>query len=489
MVYDPYAGDPVLGQGRAATGDVGAVDPYTGQRDTLEERMTPGPRKILDTSYHQLPTREGGGMPWDNWQPPSFTGMADRVGTAVKQAYRDTPELFSPEQRKAVADSGFLGNWVLDPLMGVANTIPKGAAAVGTGVTANLAEIAGAGDPQKVRDAHALLTLAPIMAATAPPFVPNVARPNADLPPSARVQETMGPEPRPRTPLKTPEDAQPFVDALYKKADESGVVVDPGLTTGFLSDLDKYKPRSKAGLATEGPSPTNDLITRLKKLENEPIRDMQGIQDVDQQIQRAIDEQYTPTGMTTYGKQMRDILADFRQRTETVAPELKTARDAYAAQKRMEAVQRIIDNTEQYDNPASAIRTQVRTFLRNDRNTRGWTDEEIASLRRAGDSGFLTDYLRAEASRLSGIAMAVSPDLLTKVLGVPAQVALSYASRDALTNLKRNQLAKTMALTGERVPQPGRVAMPPAAPPPYPLLSTGTRYAPLTGLLADDRNQ
>lgn len=456
--------------------------------DGLEERMTPRP-KITSTGYQTLPTKENAGMPWDNWRPSTLSGINERVGTEMKRVYQDTPPLFTPGARQAVADTGWIGRNVLDPAMGVANAIPKGAAAAGAGITANLAELFGGDDPKLVRDIHAGLTLAPIMKATAPPFVPNIPRPDTSLPPSVRARELMGPEPKPRTPLKTPEDAQPFVKELFKKADASGAVVDRGLTDGFLSDLDRYQPQSKPGLATAGPNPVNDLITRMKKLRDEPITDMQGIMDIDRQIQAAIDEQYTPTGITNYGRQMRDILSDFRQRTETVAPELKTARDAYAAQKRMEAVQKIIDNTEQYDNRATAIRTQVRTFLRNERNTRGWTDEEIASLRKAGDTGFLTEYLRAEGSRLLGIGAAVSPDLLTKFLGVPAQVGISYATRNALENIKLGQLEKAMALTGERVPQPGRVAMPPPPQPVPSLVRTGMRYAPLVGLLADQQNQ
>jgi len=67
---------------------------------SLEERMTPGPRpKITSTAYQSVPTKDGGGMPWDNWTPPNFTGVATRIGQAMNEAESNVQTQFTSGQR------------------------------------------------------------------------------------------------------------------------------------------------------------------------------------------------------------------------------------------------------------------------------------------------------------------------------------------------------------------------------------------------------
>jgi hypothetical protein len=224
----------------------------------------------------------------------------------------------------------------------------------------------------------------------------------------------------------------------------------------------------------------SDLIARQQNLKDEPITSMQGIQDIDRTIQNAISEN---AANPNYTRQMRGILQDFRARADAVAPELAVARDGYAAQKRMEAVQNILDTTEDSPNRAQRIATKVQNFANDPKNVAGWTDEEIDTLRRAGQSGMVQDWLRTNASRLIPI-IANSQIPGSGFL----QFGSSYAARQALDNIRVARLQAAMEQLGQRVPQPGAVDMPtqPAAPP---SLLSAARYAPLVGLLGQTSDQ
>lgn len=484
--------------------------------------MTPGPPpKILETSFHTVPSATSSGMPWSSYQPPTFSGAASavgdawgRVGTEMADTYRNTPDILTPSAREAVGNSGWLGRYVTGPLTDVGSVALKGASSVGAGGLAALSEILSGGDAQKARDIHAGLQILPVAQANAPPVAgPMIARePNytgtlkpADVTPPPGLPPPPGPggplyQPE-AMPTRTPADVLKIYQGQRTAAEGSNVQLKPQFTDNFVASLDKYSPQSPTAQATApAEHPVAALVDNLRKSASAPFTDLRSIQEVDGQIQDAISGQYGSNGLSPAGVQMRQILRDFRDQYENVPPDqmsgspqgiqdFANARNTYAAYSRMKELQGVVDSTEGNPNRATLIASRVNGFLNDDANTRGWTSQEIASARQAANSGFMQEWMRAEGSRLVGIGAAVALPGVGKLLGVPAQVGLSYAVRNAAETARIAQVQKALDVLGQRVKQPGTV--PPQPPPFMPPQSvvTAARYAPLTGLLGQGQDQ
>lgn len=480
--------------------------------------MTPGPPpKILETSFHTVPSATSGGMPWSSYQPPTFSGTASavgdawgRVGTEMADTYRNTPDILTPSAREAVGNSGWLGRYVTGPLTDVGSVALKGASSVGAGGLAALSEILSGGDAQKARDIHAGLQILPVAQANAPPvaapMVPREPSYTGTMPPAQWTPKTLvgptSPAYQPEAlPTKTPADVLKIYQGQRTAAEGSNVQLKPQFTNDFVAGLDKYSPQSPTAQATApAEHPVATLVDNLRKSASAPFTDLRSIQEVDGQIQDAISGQYGSNGLSPAGVQMRQILRDFRDQYENVPPDqmsgspqgiqdFANARNTYAAYSRMKELQGVVDSTEGNPNRATLIASRVNGFLNDDANTRGWTPQEIASARQAANSGFMQEWMRAEGSRLVGIGAAVALPGVGKLLGVPAQVGLSYAVRNAAETARIAQVQKALDVLGQRVKQPGTVPPQPAPFMPPQAAVTAARYAPLTGLLGQGQDQ
>ena len=483
-----------------------SLPPVYAPTDPSYPAMTPDPAarqapKILDTSYSRLPTDANpGGSLWD---------AAARVGTEMNQTYQNTPDILPPPARQAVGNMGWLGRYILGPAADVGSFAVKEGSALGAGGLAALSEIASGGDPKLARDVHAALQILPVAQSGMPPvtgpIVPRSPSFTGDMPPMARPPSApagpVSPSYQPEAvPIKTPADALKVSSSLYKAADASDFQLKPQFTQDWVDSLDQYQKQTPAGQAAAGPNATTDLITSLRKTADAPIDSIQSIQEVDKTIQDAVSNQYKDGTLSPEGKQMRQILQDFRQRYSSVPPDqmsgspqgiqaFNNARGAYAAYSRMNDLQGVVDSTQGNPNRATLIASRTNAFLNDPDNVRGWTSDEVATARKAADSGFLQEWMRAEGSRLVGIGTAVMPSMLAKIAGVPVQVGLSYGLRNAAENMRVARLQDAIGVLGQRVPQPGTV--PPRPPPfvPPQAAVSAARYAPLVGLLGQPNGQ
>lgn len=473
---DPAANSVMVAPGTSGLSGDGSSQDYRDPGGSTYPDMTPRP-SIMRTGAPARPQPDANqsGSLWD-----TFT----RPGTEMKQAYQDTPPLVGPAARDWISNQGWFGRNVLGPAADVADFAVKGGSAVGAGLMANASELLSGGNPQLARDIHAGLTIAPVLASGVPSVAPMV----------ASKEPYTGGAPLERVPIKSPEDALAVTQPFYKGAEGSNFQLKPQFTSDFVDNLDTYRKQTPAGLAVEGPNAATDLINTLSKTAKAPMDSIKSIQEVEGTIQSAISKEYGPNGLSAEGKQMRQMLQDFRDRYTNVSDDQFTGNPkgiedfrngikGYAAYSRMRDLQGVVDSTEGNSNRATLIASRVNGFLNDPKNIRGWTDDEVAAARRAANSGFFQEWMRAEGSRLVGIGAGVVGGLGGAAIGVPIQVGLSYAVRNAAENMRLAQMQKALGVLGQRVPQPGTV---PPQPPPYMpprSLVTTARYAPLTGLL------
>lgn len=455
--------------------------------------MTPQPKSILDTSFHKLPSNEnqdGGGL-WSG-----IVGAASRVASAMDDA-GNTPDIVTPKGIDlAYQTPTWLGRNVVGPVVQAANAVAspvvREAARLGAGGTAAASELIGSVLPggnqqQRASAVSQALTTLPIVGATMPNVGPLEMMPKIEQP------ETYGPPLPTKIDTSTLSGASKAVDKLYTAADNSDFTLKPSFTDNYVASLDKWAPQTPAGAASaSSTNPVAQLVDQLRQLKTAPMDSIRSIQDVDQNIQKAISQNL---GDPQTASQMRAILRDFRSQYSNIAPDQYTgspqgitdfnnARQGYAAKSRMDEVQGIVDSTEGNPNRATLLSSRLNSFLNNKENTAGWNDDEIASLRGAVDTGFVPEWLRAQGSRLVGIGTAVAHGLTGAITAVPAEVGLSYMVRNAAENMRLRQVQESMRLLGQRVPQPNTVAPPPSLMQTTP---TAVRYAPLVGLLGGNQ--
>lgn len=548
--------------------------------------MTPGPPRtpILSTSFHSVPSKERDEKLWDyGLMPPvgRLSGLNTRVGTAMKETYRDTPNIV-PEtgQDWTEQNLGWMGRNVVSPAITGINAAGKGLAAAGTGVTANLAELASGGNPRLARDVNAALTVLPVAQAHMPPVGGPVVRPEPKLPPPGapivappgpvslpqltkaveqatppnwrvvapgeehvpgrdyRMNQTTGqrevnvggpvvgpdnltiPKPpadattvptRPQLPptltealpTGTIEEAMKVYEPQIKAAEGSDFRLTPKFTEDWTGTLDKYGPTSRAGVAVNPDlTPVQKLVAALRRTHSEdaPLDNIKSIQETEQRIRLAIEEQSGPNGLPSQVREMEDILHKFRDHYTKFDPDhytgspegvqaYKDSLQSYAAVSRMRDIQDLIDRTEGNPNRNNLIATRVNNWLSDKRNTKGWSDAEIAEVRKAVAGGVLPELVRTIGSRLVGIGGAAAGGIPGMLAAVPAQVGISYMAREGQTAARLGALQRAIGMLGERVAQPGTVPATRVGPVPPQAAISAARYAPLVGLLGETANQ
>jgi hypothetical protein len=302
-------------------------------------------------------------------------------------------------------------------------------------------------------------------------------------------------------PISTPEDAMRVYKPQIQAAEASDFRLAPNFTKDWLGSLEDHTTQTPFGKAINpNAPPVEKLIEDLRLGAQAPLENIKSIQEAEAKIHRAITEQSGPNGDPNLVRQMRQVLQDFRDRYENVSPDQYTGSPegleayqnsvkSYAAVSRLREVQGIIDSTEGNANRANLIASRTNAFLNDKRNIKGWSDDEIAAVRKAADAGYLSELLRTYASRLSGIGAFAVGGLPAAAATVPIQVGLAYGSRNMAENARIAGLQRAMSVLGQGVPQPGTVPAPRVGPTPPQTAISAARYAPLVGLLGETQDQ
>jgi hypothetical protein len=257
---------------------------------------------------------------------------------------------------------------------------------------------------------------------------------------------------------KTVEEAKSIASQLYTKASQAGGELTPQFTNDFLDTAAKLTPQTSAGQVVRGETPLTSLINRMEALRDQPIS-LQAAQEIDEGIGNLIDNEYGVKGLTKDGKQLLDLQSTFRNMISKAGPDettggvdgfnaLKDARGAWSQSMKMSDLERIQMRADLMDNPATGIRSGIRTLLSNKPASRGYNDEEIAALKSAASRGALGSTLQILGSRLIPIAHAATGD----VVGAVASHGLSSGMRAGASAVQSGRLQDAMGVLGARVP-------------------------------------
>lgn len=206
----------------------------------------------------------------------------------------------------------------------------------------------------------------------------------------------------------------------YQSAAEKGGVIRPESNDAFIGKIMKNEQVSPETEAIFGKSPAKNIVEKfVEQFKNKPMT-LQHAQEFDQSLGDLANSNVLPsgkldaTGQKYYQmqQQFRDHIAGLSEADVVGGKEgfdaLKTAREQWAASVKMSDLERIVKNADLADNPSTAIRSGLKTLLKNPKRMRGFTKEETAAIREAAKTGVVTELMRFFGSRLTGIVAAGS---------------------------------------------------------------------------------
>ncbi len=271
-------------------------------------------------------------------------------------------------------------------------------------------------------------------------------------------------------PIPTSEDIKGIASAAYKNAEDKGGILKPEVTDEFLGHLDDIKPKPIAGkvLTSEDKQVLNS-IGDFDALKGQPLS-LNDVQRLDESLSAKIDTFIDPkTGAPNKtGRQIMDVQDKLRQLVDSADESkiiggkegfdsLKEGRALWSTAMRIGDMERIQARAAMYDNPATSLKAGFRTLYNNPNRMRGYNTAEKAAIKRAAESGIVSDTLRTVlGSRLLAMIGGATGG---GTLGAIASIPVSAASRNMALSLQTRRANQAMKEVAKRIPNKNPWAM------------------------------
>ena len=394
-------------------------------------------------------------------------GTAGLEGTIAGLVVRGGGAAFSAAAAKAASDSA----------------IADIAAApdVDTAIAAAAKATSAASQPQ--------LGWSDLFASSAPPEAATSAE-NAQVAPEGQsaggIPQTAAPADIPSAPSASPAvtgapataaDARNIASGYYRQAELLGGELKPDFTNRFIDSAEKIAPQTEEGRIVTGDTAVTSLVDRMQGLRDHPLS-LQAAQEIDEALGGLIDKETGVTGISKEGKNLLDLQTTLRGMIEKADPAdveggtagfdaLGPARRAWSQAAKMGDVERIINRAQLTDNPATSIKSGIRTLLSNPSRVRGYTDDEIDALKDAASRGVIGGALHVFGSRLTPL-IAGSIGMSGGPIGGLAAAGISHvagaAMRNAASSIQAGRVQNALSVIGSNVPPAVAQAIQEAAP-------------------------
>jgi len=261
----------------------------------------------------------------------------------------------------------------------------------------------------------------------------------------------------------------------------------PGsFTNQLIEDFKQAAPKGALEKAVAGEGRIGQMAKDVEGLRDQPTT-LEDAQRAYSRIGDAATAEFRQNGSSETYRSLTQIQGNMRDRISP--PDLAgddpwtLARKAWSQAMKLDDLERIQERADMTDNPATSIRTQIRTLVNNPSKIRGYSDDEVASLKAAAERGTMGSLFHVFGSRLVPLAAgAAEAGTHGLTLGTAAYLgghAVSSYLRNKATSIATNKLQKAMGVVGESVPRD------PLSPPPV-LTSGNSLAAPLTAGAVND---
>lgn len=302
---------------------------------------------------------------------------------------------------------------------------------------------------------------APFAASKVAREVPGAVRSIADAIPKAAPAAT------PQSVAAAASDMQKAAGKYYAKATSRGGILNTKFTDDFVNRSIAKLPQSPASQAFSGDSESTKLLQRLENLRGQQLS-LKGVQEVDEEMSDMIAKEYNAQGrLSKYGYRLQGIQDDLRQSVENAGPQhivsgptgfqaLKDGRKAWSQAMKLRDMQKAVETAANSDNPAATLRRSLRTMLNNPRRMRAYSADEVASMKRAAQSGAVNELMSKVSARLAaeigaGVG-AIAGGVPGAVAGAGAGLGLQSMGRSAMTTQQMRRLQSVIGQVQQNAP-------------------------------------
>lgn len=263
--------------------------------------------------------------------------------------------------------------------------------------------------------------------------------------------------------VRTSEELRMIATQKFKDAEQAGGYLNSKFVDDVINNFQSKNKQTAFGQAIAGETKFSKITDRLEALKGRGMT-FDAAKEIDEALgEMAYDNVDAFGKFNKEGKLFLEAQKDFRRQLETaprwqvVNPEafdkLKEARKYWSASLRSRDIERIIEMSDYFDQPATAIRVQFRGLIR--RGLTGYTDKQIGLIKRAAKTGIITDGLRLMASGLGPLMTAaggaISGGPLGVLAGVPA-FALREGAKEMSTRRQINRASDVLRSINAGVP-------------------------------------
>lgn len=222
-----------------------------------------------------------------------------------------------------------------------------------------------------------------------------------------------------RVNVPTSEQVRDFGSKAYKIAEQKGGALSSDIADNFYDQVLKIKPQTEAGQVFKGQSPVTAILDAIPSLKGKPLT-LEAAQEVDSALGDLAYSTMDKFGkLNSDGKKFLDMQTALRRTIENADENmiiggkegfnaLKEARKYWSTSLKMRDIERIIENAQRMEQPATGIRTGFRTLLRNADRLKGYSPKEIEAIKNAADTGVVTDLFRLAGSGLVPIGSGIA---------------------------------------------------------------------------------
>lgn len=256
-----------------------------------------------------------------------------------------------------------------------------------------------------------------------------------------------------------------IANQYYQQAADTGGVLKPSFTDEFVNKISDLAPQTEQGKIFAGDTPLTQLVDRAQALRGQPLS-LPAVQEIDEHLGNLADSEYGLKGLSKEGKQYLDVQSTLRNMINDAGPDdvvggtqgfdaLSNGRQAWSQAMKMQDIERIQARAAQSDNPATTIKSGVRTLLSNPSRTRGYSEEELDALNNAGDRGVVGGTLHVMGSRLVPYLGALIGEHAGGPVGAMGGLALGQGGSSLLragaTAIQSKKLGDVLKTMGQNV--------------------------------------
>lgn len=265
-----------------------------------------------------------------------------------------------------------------------------------------------------------------------------------------------------RTVIPNADQIKEKASKLYQLAEQTGGEFKPEFTNQWLQKAQKSLLSDDSLInAMRSNKPLADAFEDLATFQNQPMS-LSRAQALDEQLGNMVDTFVDANGnISKVGKKLLDVQRNFRSMIEGADDSmisggregfeaLKEGRKLWATSRRLADIERILENADTYQVPATAIKTGFRR-LANSSKILGYSPEEVKAIEDAARTGVVTDLMATFGSRLApligmtngpaGAVLGYGASTVSRAGATASQV--SRANKAALEVAKRSGMVKT----------------------------------------------